>query len=218
MLLYTHYVSISVCLSINYYYVLTGDVGSNSLFVLYLCFSFGNFLGPAIVNRLTDLAIPLFLGSFTYAIYTLSLVYIVEAAVYVFSALIGLGAAVLWTAQGAFITSCSNSANRGKLAGMFWAFLMFGNVLGNVVASILLSYLPEAPASDKIVTGFNGANSYLFLVLGCVAACGSISFLYLRGEKSASSASSHIESDEEKGGSEESRILMDALYFGIGIG
>jgi hypothetical protein len=36
------------------------------------------------------------------------------------SVILGLCAAVLWTAQGAFITANTTAANRGAYSGIFW--------------------------------------------------------------------------------------------------
>ncbi len=52
-----------------------------------------------------------------------SLIEIVEWAVLGASVVIGFGAAILWVAQGSFLTLCSPKGKRGTHTGIFWFVL-----------------------------------------------------------------------------------------------
>jgi MFS family permease len=58
--------------------------------------------------------------------------------VYICSVLIGIGAAILWVAQGAFITRCSDDDTRGRNSGVFWAIFQVSGVVGNLAAYFIL--------------------------------------------------------------------------------
>lgn len=42
---------------------------------------------------------------------------------YVASAILGAGAALIWTGQGSYLSRCSNEANIARNSGIFWAML-----------------------------------------------------------------------------------------------
>lgn len=42
---------------------------------------------------------------------------------YSVSALLGVGAAIIWTAQGAFLSKCSDESTMSRNSGLFWAML-----------------------------------------------------------------------------------------------
>lgn len=42
---------------------------------------------------------------------------------YVASAVLGAGAALIWTGQGTYLSRCSDSANISRNSGIFWAML-----------------------------------------------------------------------------------------------
>lgn len=53
------------------------------------------------------------------------------------SLLLGAGAGAVWVAQGSLLTKCSEPSQRASLAGVFWAWYMGGNCLGNVAATFI---------------------------------------------------------------------------------
>ena len=50
----------------------------------------------------------------------------------------GFGAAVLWVSQGKYISQCAIAQNKGIFNGIFWAFYMSSNVLGNLMGAFVL--------------------------------------------------------------------------------
>ena len=55
------------------------------------------------------------------------------------SALLGVGASLLWVAQGSVMTAVSQEADRERDTGVFWAGYMGGNACGNLVAFFIAS-------------------------------------------------------------------------------
>lgn len=42
---------------------------------------------------------------------------------YVSSGILGIGAALIWTGQGSYLSRCSNESNISRNSGIFWAML-----------------------------------------------------------------------------------------------
>lgn len=51
---------------------------------------------------------------------------------YVASAVLGAGAALIWTGQGTYLSKCSNPSNISRNSGVFWALLQLNMFFGNL--------------------------------------------------------------------------------------
>mmetsp|Transcript_33676 Transcript_33676/g.86340 ORF Transcript_33676/g.86340 Transcript_33676/m.86340 type:complete len:489 (-) Transcript_33676:539-2005(-) len=163
---------------------LLGDFASISLALLYSIFSFANFISPLIVRKLGD-RLSLMLGALSYSIYIFSLVYVLDYVVLIASIIIGVGAGVIWTAQGNVLVSTSTSKTIAKNSGYFWSVFMFGFGTGNTVASTILlldnsTSTQPARNSSEWPSGWQGSDSVLFLALGCMSLIGLIFFFLIR--------------------------------------
>jgi len=94
--------------------------GYFSLCIIYAVSAFANWLAPSIV-ALLGVKRSLISGAVPYAVFVVSFIYPTAWVLYVMSALVGVGAAVLWTAQGTYLTLASTSETMSKNAGLFWA-------------------------------------------------------------------------------------------------
>uniref|UniRef100_A0A1D1YEQ1 UNC93-like protein 2 n=1 Tax=Anthurium amnicola TaxID=1678845 RepID=A0A1D1YEQ1_9ARAE len=112
------------------------SVAANANVALYTCFSVGGLFAGAIVNKLGP-SISLILGGSTYALYSGSLLYYNHKLRQDFpvtaGAILGFGAALLWTGQGAIMLSYPTESNKGKYIGLFWVIFNLGGVLGSLV-------------------------------------------------------------------------------------
>jgi len=98
---------------------LAGNLGRVSLGVLYVTVALMVFLAPAIVYTCRE-KWTMLIGALCYVVYMASLIKIIEWAVLGASVIIGFGAAILWVAQGSFLTLCSPKGKRGTHTGIFW--------------------------------------------------------------------------------------------------
>ncbi len=80
--------------------------GATALGILYACFAASNFVSSFIVTTLGS-KLCLIIGAITYALFVAANIAFVEAILFASSALIGVGASILWTAQGAYISNCA---------------------------------------------------------------------------------------------------------------
>ncbi|KZV77526.1 MFS general substrate transporter [Peniophora sp. CONT] len=105
--------------------------------VLYGCFSImGLFAGG--VTNLLGVRPTLFIGTLGYALYVGSLWCFQTQGTRWFvvfaGAILGISAALLWSAQGAVMMSYPLEKDKGKAFGVFWAIFSFGSFIGAVIA------------------------------------------------------------------------------------
>jgi MFS family permease len=50
----------------------------------------------------------------------------------------GFGAALLWVASGNYIAECATDSNKGLFNSIFWCFLMFSSIIGNLMAAYVI--------------------------------------------------------------------------------
>eukprot|EP00095_Tigriopus_kingsejongensis_P001318 snap_masked-scaffold249_size238305-processed-gene-0.10 protein:Tk01318 transcript:snap_masked-scaffold249_size238305-processed-gene-0.10-mRNA-1 annotation:"unc93-like protein mfsd11" len=104
--------------------------GYTSLAIIYTAFSLANWGAPPVVALLGSRA-TMVVGTIFYALFIAQFYYPNDILLYGSSVLIGLGAAVLWTAQGNFLTVNSDGGTMTRNSGIFWAMLMSSNLIGN---------------------------------------------------------------------------------------
>jgi len=139
---------------------LYGDnLGSDNNLLLYSVFAVGCFFAPAITTKL-GCKMTMFLGICGYAAMVVSGLIFFEGAdhdlkhtddccsglqwvVLAGGALLGFGAAILWTAQGRLILEYTNDANRGFLFGVFWAFFQAAALVGGVLALVYFNQMGD---------------------------------------------------------------------------
>ena len=58
-----------------------------------------------------------------YSLFMISFLWPQTWLLYTVSAVLGVGAAIIWTAQGAFLSRCSDETTISRNSGIFWAML-----------------------------------------------------------------------------------------------
>ncbi|XP_051572280.1 UNC93-like protein MFSD11 isoform X2 [Myxocyprinus asiaticus] len=96
--------------------------GYHSLGIIYGVFSFCNLLAPTIV-AITGPQLTMFLSGILYSGYIAVFIIPSTWSFYFTSVLIGIGAAMLWTAQGHVLLENSDTSTINRNTGMFWALL-----------------------------------------------------------------------------------------------
>lgn len=147
------------------------NVGFQSLAIVYVVFSFANFLATPIVE-ICGAKWSMFFSAFGYAAFIACFLKPMVWSILASSALLGLCAAVLWTAQGKFSAANSNASNRGVRAGLFWAILQSSLIIGNLLGVFVL------PSKDEGVDKLDSFFHKFYLILTC-AACGGVLIMLL---------------------------------------
>ena len=114
----------------------TYNLGTASLFALYLVVTPSVYFAPAVCRRLGDVR-TMTLGASGYVVFMLTLVKPEEAAIWVGSAINGVSGALLWVANGSLLTRFSDPAKRGDDVGVFWSVFQCSGVFGPLVGNFL---------------------------------------------------------------------------------
>ncbi|XP_077490603.1 UNC93-like protein MFSD11 isoform X2 [Amblyomma americanum] len=112
----------------------TGD-GYVSLAVIYAVFAISNWLAPSVISFLGPKYTMLF-GAVTYNVFIAQFLFPVTWGLYAASVAIGVGAAMIWTGQGNFLTINSDSTSMSRNSGIFWAMLQCSLIWGNIFVYI----------------------------------------------------------------------------------
>lgn len=120
-------------------------------------------------------------GSVSYVLFVAANIEYNEAALYASSALLGIGASVLWTAQGVYVGACAEAhesslalprgSTLGLFNGIFWSLFQTNILLGSLLAAALF-------ANDV-------STAVIFIVMTAICAAGSISLCFLPKQHSA---------------------------------
>lgn len=142
-------------------------LGNQSLAIIYIVFALANFIAPPIVEKL-GVRPAMIVSSAGYALFIAAFLKPAVWSILGSSVILGLCAAVLWTAQGAFITANTTTANRGAYSGIFWALLQNSLLIGNLFGYFAL---PDSKISP-------GKAHFFYEILFGVA-CGGVLTLFL---------------------------------------
>ncbi|CAH8288031.1 unnamed protein product, partial [Schistosoma turkestanicum] len=123
--------------------------GYTSLAIVYISFGLFNWFAPIVVMYLGE-KYSMIAGSFCYAVYIASYIEPVVWSLYLASFVNGIGAAVLWTAQGVFITNCSTKSNLNQHFSLFWGLFQANQIVGGLYAYLSLSNIDEISRTLRI--------------------------------------------------------------------
>eukprot|EP01084_Bolivina_argentea_P176370 305230_1 len=153
-----------------------GNVGSNSLSIVYLTLTISNLFTAKLINKYSSKYIMLF-GSLAYCICIASNISDFPPLIlYIASFLVGIGAAAIWVAQQMFITQCSNgyeiennleiNSKLGYFNGLFYMIYGFKKIIGPAIGAISLT--------------FGASVSLMYSILTLLCLIGSLGFLLLK--------------------------------------
>ncbi len=157
-----------------------------SLGILYATFTFTNILASAILSVLGAKAC-LLIGSLTYGGFVAASITFTAPIMFPMSAVIGAGAAILWTAQGAYVTRCSQyheqskqlaaGSSVGEFNGTFWSIFQISQFGGNLLVALLFHF----DISDRTV----------FIIMTIICFVGSSGLIWIQYVARRSRYSTH---------------------------
>lgn len=179
----------------NYITTLFPTLGQTSLAILYSVAGVSVFTGPAFTAAL-GARWTMVVGAACYVAYIASLAAaatpamsaFADALIFTASAIVGIGAAILWIALGVFITQNSTRSTYATNIGIFWSIFQLNNIVGNLTTWAI--YTPSLSSSPTLYLGFAG-----------VATAGTLSLLLLRAPPKFVSSQ----------GGDESELNVDAV-------
>lgn len=100
----------------------------------------------------------LLLGGWTYALYAGSLLNFNRtqngAFVIAAGALLGLGAAFFWVAQGTVMVTYANDGTRGRAIGVFWVIFNLGGAIGSLISFALNFHSKSGTVTDSTYVAY----------------------------------------------------------------
>ena len=158
--------------------------GYTSLAIIYIVFAAANWLAPSVVSFIGP-KYSMMAGGLTYTLYLATFIYPLTYTLYAASVLLGIGAAVIWTGQGNFLTLNSDDMTMGRNSGIFWAMLQCSLLIGNIYVFFAWQGVTLIESSKRVP---------LFIGLTAICAVGTLSLLVLR-----SNPTQRVEVDEAEG-------------------
>uniref|UniRef100_A0A8C5GHD7 Major facilitator superfamily domain containing 11 n=1 Tax=Gouania willdenowi TaxID=441366 RepID=A0A8C5GHD7_GOUWI len=107
------------------------EVTSGCDFTFCALFSASNLVAPSVVAVIGP-QFSMFFSGLLYSAYIAMFIHPYTWSFYTASVLVGVGAAVLWTAQGNVLAINSDNHTIGRNSGIFWALLQFSLFFGNL--------------------------------------------------------------------------------------
>ena len=158
----------------NFVTTVHGNVGFLAIAVLYLFFSFASPFAPAVVNQIGSLKVSLFFASSIYIVWIAVSNLPNNIAFLIISAAEGIAAAILWNAQGRYLSELVHDTGDTTSSEYFSAifFSMFGVsvVIGNVISTAVFR---------------SGLSLSVLLWIVCIiGSIGVFSFIFLPSSKS----------------------------------
>ncbi|XP_043217140.1 UNC93-like protein MFSD11 [Amphibalanus amphitrite] len=127
----------------------TGD-GFTSLAIVYAVFSLSNWFVPSVIAVIGP-NVSMVIGGVFYAHFIVSFLWPSNAWLYIASVLVGLGAAVIWTGQGNYLTIMSEPENMSRNSGIFWAQLQCSLLFGNLFVYFMFRDDTTIPKDTRTV-------------------------------------------------------------------
>merc|ERR1712232_1467390 len=94
------------------------------------------------------------IGGLAYAFYAVSVYYTTPERIWlaaVGGAVLGSGAGLFWTAQGALVMAYSTTSNQGQYIALFWAIFNCGAMLGGLLEFAINFHNDEGALSSAVV-------------------------------------------------------------------
>ncbi|CAB1439704.1 unnamed protein product [Pleuronectes platessa] len=158
--------------------------GYTSMAIIYGVFSASNLIAPSVVTLIGP-QLSMFFSGLLYSGYIAMFIYPYTWSFYTASVLVGVGAAVLWTAQGNVLTINSTDNNIGRNSGIFWALLQCSLFFGNLY--IYFAWHGHVHITDK-------DRQTVFISLTVISLVGCFLFFLIRRPDPESSPSEVTES------------------------
>ncbi|NWH76347.1 MFS11 protein, partial [Piaya cayana] len=173
--------------------------GYTSMSIIYGVFSASNLISPSVVAIVGPQLSMVASGVF-YSLYIAVFIQPTTWAFYTASVLIGIAAAVLWTAQGNCLTVNSNENTIGRNSGVFWALLQSSLFFGNLYIYFAWQGKTRISESDRRT---------VFIALTVISLVGTVLFFLIRKQEDTKAPGEEDSANEIPGDSS----IIDYINF-----
>ncbi|XP_029614616.1 UNC93-like protein MFSD11 [Salmo trutta] len=178
----------------------TGFSGSGytSMSIIYGVFSASNLIAPSVVAVIGP-RLSMFFCGLAYSGYIAMFIQPFTWSFYAASVVVGIAAAILWTAQGNLLTINSTDVTIGRNYGIFWSLLQFSFLFGNMY--IYFAWHGHVHISDK-------DRQTVFIALTVISLIGSFLFFLIQKPEPKSIPSDESESLLQAVSSESASVVV----------
>ncbi|XP_044761950.1 UNC93-like protein MFSD11 [Coccinella septempunctata] len=139
------------------------------LAIVYISFAIVNWFAPSIISLIGPKA-TMCIGAVSYIGYIFSFLYPEVHALYIMSAVLGIGAALIWTGQGNYLIINTPKEEMSRNCGIFWAMLQLSMIFGNTLIYFLFSGIESVETNTRllvifILSGIAVASFVVFIIL-----------------------------------------------------
>ncbi|CAD6190613.1 unnamed protein product [Caenorhabditis auriculariae] len=146
---------------------ITEKSGYYSLSIIYFVFTISNLFVPPIVQALGSKWSQV-TGALCYLVFMLAFLRLNALLLYAGSALLGFGAALLWTGNGMFLVQFSRNGKLARNCGVMWAMIQSSLIIGAIFLIFVLRTGDLNSVYQLIYTAFAVISSVGILVLACL--------------------------------------------------
>ncbi|XP_052375015.1 UNC93-like protein MFSD11 [Oncorhynchus keta] len=172
--------------------------GYTSMAIIYGVFSASNLIAPSVVAVIGP-QLSMFFSGLVYSGYIAMFIHPYTWSFYTASVVVGIAAAILWTAQGNLLTINSTDATIGRNSGIFWALLQFSLFFGNMY--IYFAWHGHVHISDK-------DRQTVFISLTVISLVGSFLFFLIQKPEPEATPSEASESLLQTESTESTPIIV----------
>ncbi|KAM9472289.1 UNC93-like protein MFSD11 [Salvelinus alpinus] len=172
--------------------------GYTSMAIIYGVFSASNLIAPSVVAVIGP-QLSMFFSGLVYSGYIAMFIHPYTWSFYTASVVVGIAAAILWTAQGNLLTINSTDATIGRNSGIFWALLQFSLFFGNMY--IYFAWHGHVHISDK-------DRQTVFISLTVISLVGSFLFFLIQKPEPEATPSEASESLLQTESTESTSIVV----------
>ena len=141
-----------------------------SLATIFMVHTVANWIAPSVI-AVTGPRLALFLGAAIFGLFKAQLLVLNTELLYASSALLGIGAAVLWTAQGNYLAQNSDEDTISRNSGIFWAMLNCSGLIGHIFVYFQFRGNKDIDSETRTM---------VVTVLMCMATAGTFVVTFLR--------------------------------------
>ncbi|GMR32457.1 hypothetical protein PMAYCL1PPCAC_02652, partial [Pristionchus mayeri] len=127
---------------------INSGAGYYSLAIIYFVFTFANFVAAPIVDIISA-KWAMVVGGICYASFLAGFLFLNATYLYISSAVLGFGAAIIWTGQGTYLSKNCTEQTSGRNSAMLWAMLQ-GSLVGGGI--FLFATFQASGTTDKIAS------------------------------------------------------------------
>ncbi|CAF1497848.1 unnamed protein product [Rotaria sordida] len=149
--------------------------GAFALGIIYLVFCLTNLVLSSYITRSLGVRLTLIFSSVAYVPFIASNIKYNRWTLYISGFLVGVGAALLWTAHGVYVTISTNkheqvnnlvsSSTRGLMNGTFFGIFQLNQIIGNLLVSFLFHIKLDQWIIFTILTSICGLGTFSLIFL-----------------------------------------------------